>query len=433
MGKFKEKIIDRITNNLSLKIASFLFAIVVWLIVVNAGDPVTSKVYKNVPVLVLHEEFLTREGQVYQVRENTDTVNITVRARRSVLKEIKEEDFSVTADMQELVYMASVRISVTCEKYKDDIEEISQSHDTLLVSVEEMGTKELKVELEPIGKPREGYTVGEVIHKPEKITISGPKSIVSKIDRAVTRIDVDGADSRIEGQHAAPIFYDANGEEIPNNNLNLSCHSFLLTVPIWQTKSVAVEVTPVGEAAKGYSYDNVKCYPTAITIAGEENVLQNVSSIKIPEGVVDITGATDELKMNLDIEQYLPEGIYLVDKDAAKIQITVGVSRQVTKNYRIAVNQIGILNAPEDYRINFGEVTEVVVSLRGTSGELEQISEADIKATADLNGLGLGQHQVPLEVVVSGNVEVVQPVRIGIYITEKSNQNMLNETQNPTG
>lgn len=432
MSKFREKIVGRITNNLSLKIISFLFAIVVWLVVVNVGDPVTSKVYKNVPVLVLHEEFLTDEGQVYQVRENTDTVDITVRARRSVLKEIKEEDFSVTADMREMVYMESVRISVTCEneKYEDKIEAIYQSHDTLLVSVEEMETKEFILELASVGKPREGYTVGKTSFQPDRITISGPKSIVSKIDKVVTEIDVDGAASRIEEKQAFPVLYDADGGIISNANLTLSNLSFWVTVPIWQTKSVAVEVTPVGEVAKGYSYDKANCYPTAVTITGEDEILRNVSSIEIPEGVVDISGASEDLELSLNIEQYLPEGIYLVDKDTSKIRVTVGVSRQVTKNYQIAVNQIGLLNAPEDYRVSFGEVKEVTVALRGTSSELGKISEADIKATINLNGLGVGMHQMPLEVVVSGNVEIVEPVQMNVYIAEKNSQNMTGNTQN---
>ncbi len=432
MGKFREKIAGyKITNNLSLKIVSFLFAIVVWLIVVNIGDPVTTKVYKNVPVLVIHEDFLTKEGQVYQVLENTDTVNITVRARRSVLKEIKEEDFSVTADMRELVYMESVRISITCEKYEDKIEAIYQNHDTLLVSVEEMESREFVLELEAHGKPQEGYTIGKIDFKPSHITISGPKSVVSKVNRVVAQVDVEGAYSQIEEQQAVPVLYDANGEVISNTNLSLSSHSFWVTIPIWPTKSVAVEVVPSGEAAKGFSYDKVNCYPTAVTITGEEETLKKVSSIEIPEGVVDISNAEKDLEIYLEIEQYLPEGIYLVDKDVSQIRVTVGISRQVTRNYQVAINRIGILNAPEDYRVNFGETEAIAIALQGTSSELDQISEADIKATINLEGLGVGMHQVPLEIVVSGNVEVVEPVQISIYLSEKNIQNTTENTQNP--
>lgn len=431
MGKLREKIASyKITNNLNLKIISFLSAIVVWLIVVNVGDPVTTKVYKDVPVTVLHEEFLTEEGQVYQVLENTDTVNITVRARRSVLKEIKEDDFSVTADMRELIYMESVRIAVACEKYEDRIEAISQSHDTLLVSIEEMQSKEFTVELETIGTPQEGYTVGKTSFQPAKITVSGPKSIVNRVDKIVARIDVEGTTSQVVEETVIPVMYNANGDEITDSHLTLSSQSCRVTVPIWPTKSVAVAVTPSGEVATGFSYDKVNCYPTAITITGEQELLDKITEIEIPEGVVDITGASEDLELKLDIEQYLPEGIYLVDKDAATIRVTVGVSRQVTQTYQVAVNQIGLLNAPEDYRVSFGDVTQVSVALRGTASELEQMSVADIKCTVDLAGLGVGTYRLPLEIVASGNAVVVDQVQVTVYIQEKTTQNVSSETQN---
>ena len=433
MGKLKEKIASyKITNNLNLKIVSVLFAIVVWLIVVNVGDPVTTKVYKNVAVTVLHEEFLTDEGQVYQVLENTNTVDITVRARRSVLKEIKEDDFSVTADMRELIYMESVRIAVTCEKYEDKIETITQSHDTLLVSIEEMESKEFMVELETIGTPQEGYTVGKTNFQPETITVSGPKSIVSRVDKVAVMVDVEGAASQTVEETVSPVLYNANGEVITDAHLTLSSSSCMVTVPIWPTKSVAVAVTPTGEVATGYSYDKVNCYPTAITITGEQELLDQITEIEIPEGAVDITDASKDLELHLDIEQYLPEGIYLVDKDVSTIRVTVGISRQVTRTYLVAVKQIGLLNAPEDYRVSFGDVAQVSVVLRGTDSELEQISGADIKCTVNLDGLGIGTHRLPLEIVVSGNAQVVDQVQVTVYIQEKTTQNVGSETQNTT-
>ena len=432
IGKLREKIASyKITNNLNLKIVSVLFAIVVWLIVVNVGDPVTTKVYQHVPVTVLHEEFLTEEGQIYQVVENTDTVDITVRARRSVLKEIKEEDFSVTADMRELIYMESVRIAVTCEKYEDKIEALYQSHDTLLVSIEEMEGKEFTVELETVGTPQEGYTVGKTGFQPEKITVSGPKSIVNRVDKIVARVDVEGTTAQVVEESVIPVLYNANGEVITDSHLTLSSLSCKVTVPIWPTKSVAVAVTPSGEVATGYSYDKVNCYPTAITITGEQELLDKVTEIEIPEGVVDITNASENLEFHLDIEQYLPEGIYLVDKDASTIRVTVGVSSQVTKSYQVAVNRIGLLNAPEDYRVSF-DVTQVSVVLRGTASELEQMSEADIKCTVNLDGLGIGTYRLPLEIVASGNAQVVDQVQVTVYIQEKTVQNAGSGTQNAT-
>ncbi len=412
----------KLTNNFGLKIGSFLIAIAVWLIVVNVGDPVTTKVFREVPVKVLHEEFLADEGQVYQVLEESDMVDVTVRARRSVLKELKESDFTVTADMREMINMKSVRISVACEKYEDKIESLIPNHDTLLVAIEEMVSKELPVEISLAGTPAEGYTAGEYTLNPTHITVTGPNSMVQEVERVILEVNVDSAMENIEGAYI-PVLYDIRGNKITNESLNLSNSSCMVRMSIWPTKSVAVEVSPTGDVATGFSYEAASCYPTAVTIAGEKEALSRISKIEIPEGVIDISGATEDVVEKVNIESYLPEGIYLVDKDSSEITVRVGVSPQTTRNFRIGVEQIGQQNVPEDYRVSFGDVSEVTVTLRGTPDELEQMKESDIKCTVNLSGLGPGSHQLPLEFVVSGNAEIAGQVQITVYIEEKTAQN----------
>ena len=39
-------------NNWGLKILSFLLAVMLWLIVVNIDDPVTTQTFNNIPVVV---------------------------------------------------------------------------------------------------------------------------------------------------------------------------------------------------------------------------------------------------------------------------------------------------------------------------------------------------------------------------------------------
>ena len=96
----------RITKNLTLKILAFLIAVFLWLIVVNIDDPVDDKTFSNIPVQVTHEEVITDNNNTYQIVDNTQEVNVTVTAQRSVLDKIKAEDIQATADMKELTLRA---------------------------------------------------------------------------------------------------------------------------------------------------------------------------------------------------------------------------------------------------------------------------------------------------------------------------------------
>lgn len=103
----------KLVNNLLLKILSVLAAILLWLIVVNIDDAVTSKQIRNVKVSMLNTNVLTEQGQMCRVEDGTDVVDLTVYARRSVLDKLKASDFSATADLKkDLRYDSMVKIDV---------------------------------------------------------------------------------------------------------------------------------------------------------------------------------------------------------------------------------------------------------------------------------------------------------------------------------
>lgn len=59
----------KLLNNWGLKLASLLFAFILWLIVINMTDPIEPRAFRNIPVKLLHSEVLTDEGMVYEVLE----------------------------------------------------------------------------------------------------------------------------------------------------------------------------------------------------------------------------------------------------------------------------------------------------------------------------------------------------------------------------
>ena len=82
----------RLMNNIGLKVLAFLAAGLLWLLVVNIDDPVTSATYQDVPVTVINQEVLAEEQQTFQIVDDTQTVDVTVTARRKILNRIQKEE-----------------------------------------------------------------------------------------------------------------------------------------------------------------------------------------------------------------------------------------------------------------------------------------------------------------------------------------------------
>ena len=109
-------------NNLGLKLLAFLFSFLLWLIVVNIDNPVMSKTFSGIPVIVEHSEILTEQKKTYQIVDDTQNVNVTISAKRRTLNKIKTEDIIVTADIKEMYLDSQIPLEVVVIGYEGSYE-----------------------------------------------------------------------------------------------------------------------------------------------------------------------------------------------------------------------------------------------------------------------------------------------------------------------
>ena len=143
-------------NNWGLKILSFLLAVMLWLIVVNIDDPVTTQTFNNIPVAVTNAEVLAATNQTYQIEDGTQNVSVTVRAKRSVLNKIKADNIKATADMKELTLQTQIPISVEITGVNYESVEVSPRN--LQVKQE---PSEMAIHLERFRQCRRWYLSGD--------------------------------------------------------------------------------------------------------------------------------------------------------------------------------------------------------------------------------------------------------------------------------
>ena len=92
-------------HNLSIKILSFLGALLVWLFIVNIDDPYKTKSYM-VHVDLTNEDALRSVHKVYEIVEG-GTATVRVRGRRSVVDNLDASGIKATADLSEAVFKDS--------------------------------------------------------------------------------------------------------------------------------------------------------------------------------------------------------------------------------------------------------------------------------------------------------------------------------------
>ena len=185
--------LKKLTNNLGLKLLSLLIAAIVWLVVVNINDPVSTRVYSGVKVKVTNADVVINEGKVYEILDHSDEISVVVKAKRSVLDDLSASDFEAYADMKEMdLTLGLIPIDVASTKHGNKIEEISSKTKNLKVAIEDYATKQFPITSQIVGTASDGFAVGNVSITPNVLKVSGPASAIEKIAKVVVKVDVEG-------------------------------------------------------------------------------------------------------------------------------------------------------------------------------------------------------------------------------------------------
>ena len=105
---------NKLTRNWGLKIASFLSAAVLWLVVTNINDPISTYRVTDVPVTIKNANLITERGQVYEVLDGTDMIDVvTISAPRSIIDSLDKSNIVAVADVNDLTSVDTVAIKLS--------------------------------------------------------------------------------------------------------------------------------------------------------------------------------------------------------------------------------------------------------------------------------------------------------------------------------
>jgi len=381
---------NKLTNNWGLKLGSLLFAFFLWIIVTNLNDPVTQYRIYNVPVRFTNTDVVTSDGKTYEVVDGSDVIDVvTVSAARSVVDSLSEQDIVAVADFNNLTKQNTIDIQLSTNKYNNDLESIKGSIDVVTLNIENLKTKTYALAVETVGNPNDGYIIGDVTLGQNQVRVSGPESVVDRIDKVVSQVAVSGFTQDISTDADIELL-DEEGNEIISDSLNYNIKTVKVNVAILKTKLVGLNLASSGTPAEGYeATGEIISNPSEILVAGKSSSLDNIENINIPSDVINITGQTGDMMAIVDVSDYLPSGISLADPDFnGNISVTAFVEKTVDKRLNFDVDDINWTNVPEGYVVELVDPEESFgVILNGLRVTMNNIEKDDVLVTADLSDI----------------------------------------------
>ncbi|MFP3153676.1 hypothetical protein LQZ18_04460 [Lachnospiraceae bacterium ZAX-1] len=415
-----------LTNHLGLKVLSVVFSVVLWLVVVGIDDPEITRSF-TIPVTVQNKELVEKMGKVYDIINDTNVASFSFTGKRSYVEKMTPANFTAMADLGQVDFtqeseVKTVPIVVKPDKWETQFVIVRQTAN-MQITIEDLSSEQFVITSLTYGTPAKGYARGNIEATPSLIKVSGPQSVVSKIEKVVVSVNIEGLKTDVT-DNVIPMMYDESENIIESDQLTLNHSSILVRIQILSTKSLPITCSEVeGQPADGYQLTNLEYAPGMVTVKGKAADLNAIDEIAIPRWAIDIQGATADVEKPIDITPYLPEGITLVDADANQIAVKAIIEQLATKSIEFSVKNIVVDNIPpEEYKWEFVQET-ITIRVRGLADDIDAVSAEDVIVKLNLEGLDLGSHPVEAEVIMADNFKVLDQVMVQIVITENKSEN----------
>ena len=409
-----------LTKNIPLKIMSIIVGILVWLIVVNVDDPIITKGFVISDVQIINEAYVDQLGEMVMQDDRENSVRVYITGDRKTVNRLTSSDIKAVADLQQ------------AQSTDTDPENISVSPQNLSVHLEKKVTKEFAINVtSDDSKPAQGLEIASLTANPEKVRITGPESLVGKIDSVSVDVSskLDGIDQDTMITDAELTITDKNQDTLSSNSMSYlkfdNNGKVNVTAKLWKVRSdIRISAGYTGEPAEGYVVDSVTTVPETFSVAGSEEALNNLklqgNTIYLDNENVDISGKSNDVEKKVNLSELLPDGLKLTSGSSTDLWITVNILPEGSKIYSFPTEDIKVKGLPDDLQLAF-EVADIELKVQAEDGDLSQFDLKSVGAALSMDDWEEGSYEVPIKISLPEGYKLLEDVTAEIKISKVSN------------
>lgn len=393
LKRFFRAIWGSLSHNLGLKLLSLLLAILLWSYVVSSNPSITrTKDINGLTAYLTNESTLNANRLALSEDPSEALENISVRLEvpQSSYALASAENVQITLDLSSVRSAGTQEVALSATTTYGRVLKILPESVTL--EFEAYDSRSVPVNASVTGEQMENtwYNINRL--NPEELVISGPSSVVQTIASAYVYVDVTGRDtSYVTAARFALLDY--NGEEVPQTLLSSSSSSVTVGVDVYPTKelpiSTDIEDVVQGTPAEGYEVTSVTIQPEAVTVAADQELLDNLTELLIQP--VDVSGLSQTFSQRTRIAT-------LTDfQDISTEQVYVTVAIEEIQQSAWAEVNLTFVNIPDDMSCTFTSA-DFRALITGPASRVQALVGSGVEAVVDVSGLSAGEYTLPITV-----------------------------------
>lgn len=433
MSKFLAKAKNILSRRFVLIILSALMAVVVWLLVMDATNPVKEI---TVSVDVAFENFSAPAQKQLSLVSELGVVNaeVKVSGRQSLLNKLLPSDITVKADFSQIENTGNTYLAVDAPKCsKMGIKIVDYYPKEFAVSYDRKMEMYLPVRLNMSDEIlKRGYEIISASTEPESVPVSGFATEIENLEYIVVNLSENISDESVDSDKALTLI----GRFMSNTGQDLTANfdTEKITVKLDIAKRVPVMYSLSGTPADDFFLIGDSCDHADVLIDGNTQDLLDIKYIDL--GTIDVSEATESFVRTFKIGDYISPRLYTAGSSSriTEVHVSVDVGQYETRVYEIDWNAITQAGRNDDlftYVIELDDAIKsdkgnLLVTLKGRSEDLDAITEATLKPAIELPTEGIYRNRnITFEVPES--VEL-----IGEYFVDVIVQRIPPATEVPT-
>lgn len=364
--------INKLKNNSKIKIISLLSAMVLWMYVMAIVDPEETKLFENIPVTITNKNELNERDLVIYPEQDL-TTNIYVTGKLSNLKKVTKDDINVYGQINNpLEGNNEIYLKVsTSQRVNYDFK-----NPVMIVTLEKIISEDKSIKVDITGSGKNNVDNIILQDNIDKVSVSGPRSLVNKVKRVVGTVKVNGElNDFSQSIKLEPV--DAKGKVVEGIELEKDSVNVNITLLTQKTVPITLKLSDNGESGVNYTMSQ-----NTVTIKGKKDIVDSINDIETqPVKLSEILPGTSK-----DIYLQVPSGITIETK---YITIKKNSEENAVAVYTYTAKDIEIRNNIENIdksKIKIPNSINVSIEYLQSEGS---INKDDIKLYIDLNEVSL--------------------------------------------
>ncbi len=301
------------TKNIMIKVVSLIFAMILWGYVLTNVNPSRTKIISDVPVVTTGVSDFNARNLVVRGDLSSILGSVDVKLTTDITHyfDVTSENISATVNLGTVTEAGVVSLPVVAESSIGNV--VSTDPSYINVEIDVLDTKRIPIDVVYEGELPEGYWHSTPVLGREDIEISGPKTDVQNVVKAICVIPLSDQTESYNQTFDLQLL-DDEGNVISSDIFKSSVtHSVTVRMDILPTKTVDISLDGaiMGESMIPDTYEitNTTIEPNSITVAAPQDVLDNINELYLES--IDVSGRTKSFSEFAQIK--LPTGVTSVD------------------------------------------------------------------------------------------------------------------------